>query len=150
MLSGAIIRAAKGRPYVVTLPRLTVVLPPLRTYVLYAILVLAQSERCSRKGEENTHMTQNRMITVSFPSALRARVEGRTSITVTGQTVREVIDALDRDFPGLRFNLCHETGELRPYVNIFVNSQNIRYLQGLDTEIAPGARLHILPSVAGG
>lgn len=95
-------------------------------------------------------MTQNRMITVSFPSALRARVEGRTSITVTGQTVREVIDALDRDFPGLRFNLCHETGELRPYVNIFVNSQNIRYLQGLDTEIAPGARLHILPSVAGG
>ena len=90
------------------------------------------------------------MITVSFPSALRARVEGRTSITVTGQTVREVIDALDHDFPGLRFNLCHETGELRPYVNIFVNSQNIRYLQGLDTQVSPGARLHILPSVAGG
>jgi sulfur-carrier protein len=95
-------------------------------------------------------MTQDMPITVSIPSALRARVEGRTSITVTGQTVREVINALDHDFPGLRFNLCHETGELRPYVNIFLNSKNIRYLQGLDTQVSPGARLQILPSVAGG
>lgn len=89
-------------------------------------------------------------ITVSLPTALRSRAGNRASILVTGQTVREVIDALEHDFPGLRFNLCHETGELRPYVSIFLNLANIRYLQGLDTPVAPGARIHILQSVAGG
>ena len=57
---------------------------------------------------------------------------------------------IDQDYPGLRFNLCHETGELRPFVNIFLNRENIRYLQGLDTPITAGATVHILQSVAGG
>ena len=61
-----------------------------------------------------------------------------------------IIDELDRNYPGLRFNLCHETGELRPFVNIFLNRENIRYLQGLDTLVTPGATVHILQSVAGG
>jgi molybdopterin synthase sulfur carrier subunit len=64
--------------------------------------------------------------------------------------VREIIDALDRDFPGLRFNLCYETGELRSYVNIFVEKENIRYLQGLETVVTTGVTLHIIQSVAGG
>lgn len=68
----------------------------------------------------------------------------------TGRTVREIIDALEHDFPGVRFNLCYETGELRPFVNIFLNRENIRYLQGLDTPVPNGATLHILQSVAGG
>ena len=89
-------------------------------------------------------------ITVSFPGALRAKVGNRASVGVTGRTVREVIDALEHEFPGLRFNLCYETGELRPYVNVFLNRANIRYLQGLDTPVSPGARIHILQSVAGG
>lgn len=89
-------------------------------------------------------------ITVSFPGALRSRVGNRSSVGVTGRTVREVIDALEQEFPGLRFNLCYETGELRPYVNVFLNRANIRYLQGLDTPVSPGARIHILQSVAGG
>jgi sulfur-carrier protein len=89
-------------------------------------------------------------ITVSFPGALRAKVGNRASIDVTGRTVREVIEALEREVPGLRFNLCYETGELRPYVNVFLNRANIRYLQGLDTPVSPGARIYILQSVAGG
>ncbi len=89
-------------------------------------------------------------VTVSLPNPLRAKVGNHTSVTVTGQTVREIIDALEANFPGLRFSLCYETGELRPFVNIFVDRENIRYLQGLDTAVAPGAKIHILPSVAGG
>jgi molybdopterin converting factor small subunit len=50
----------------------------------------------------------------------------------------------------MRFHLCYETGELRPYVNIFVDGENVRYLQGLQTPVAPGARLHVIESVAGG
>ncbi len=57
---------------------------------------------------------------------------------------------LDHDYPGLGFNLCYETGELRPYVNIFLDRENIRYLQGLETPVQMGATIHILQSVAGG
>jgi sulfur-carrier protein len=88
--------------------------------------------------------------TVSLPGALRSRVGNRSPVTVAGHTIREVIDALDREFPGLRFNLCYETGELRPYVSIFLNLANVRSLQGLDTLVPSGARIHILQSVAGG
>lgn len=87
---------------------------------------------------------------VSFPIALRAKVGNRDTVMATGRTIREIIDALDHDFPGVRFSLCHETGELRPFVNIFLNRENIRYLQGLDTPVQSGATLHILQSVAGG
>lgn len=89
-------------------------------------------------------------IVVSFPDALRARVGNRRGVTASGRTVRDIIDALEQDFPGIRFNLCYETGELRPYVNIFLDRQNIRYLQGLDTPITSGSNMHILQSVAGG
>jgi len=89
-------------------------------------------------------------ITVTFPDALRKRVGNQKSVTASGHTVREIIDALEQDFPGLRFNLCYETGELRPFVNIFLNRENIRYLQGLDTLVFSGATLYILQSVAGG
>ena len=89
-------------------------------------------------------------VTVSLPNALHARTGGRRSMPVAGRTIREIIDALDQTYPGLRFNLCHETGELRPFVNIFLNRENIRYLQGLDTPVTPGATVHILQSVAGG
>ena len=64
--------------------------------------------------------------------------------------MREVIASLERAYPGLRFNLLYETGELRVFVNIFLGRENIRYLQGLDTPVRNGDVLHILPSVAGG
>ena len=88
--------------------------------------------------------------TVSLPNALRARAGNRRTVVVNGSTIREIIAALDHDFPGLRFNLCYETGELRSYVNIFLDGENIRYLDGLDTLVRNGATIHILQSVAGG
>jgi sulfur-carrier protein len=88
--------------------------------------------------------------TVILPYVLREKVDNQKSIVVAGSTIREIIDALDHDFPGLGFNLCHETGELRPYVNIFLDRENIRYRQGLETPVQRGATIHILQSVAGG
>lgn len=89
-------------------------------------------------------------VTVFLPSTLRAKVGNRPSVMVQGSTIREVINALEQAYPGLRFNLCYESGELRPFVNIFLARENIRYLQGLETPVPPGALLYILPSVAGG
>jgi sulfur-carrier protein len=88
--------------------------------------------------------------TVILPHVLRERAGNRKSISIVGSTIREIIDALDHDYPGLGFNLCYETGELRPYVNIFLERENIRFLQGLETPVQMGATIYILQSVAGG
>ena len=88
--------------------------------------------------------------TVILPYVLREKAGNRKSITVAGSSIREIIDELDHDYPGLGFHLCYETGELRPYVNIFLNRENIRSLQGLETPVQMGATIHILQSVAGG
>jgi molybdopterin synthase sulfur carrier subunit len=89
-------------------------------------------------------------VTVYLPPVLRERTGNQARVSIEGATVRDLIEALERAYPGLRFHLCHETGELRPYVNIFIEKDNIRYLQGLDTPLQAGARVRILPSVAGG
>lgn len=89
-------------------------------------------------------------VTVFLPGPLQAKVGNQSKLAVSGCTVREVIDTLDQAYPGLRFQLCYESGELRPFVNIFVQRENIRYLQGLDTPIASGEQVSIFPSVAGG
>lgn len=89
-------------------------------------------------------------VQVTIPHALRSKVGHRRTVMASGYTVREILDSLEHNFPGLGFNLCYETGELRPFVNIFLEGENIRYLQGLDTPVTASATLHILPSVAGG
>jgi len=89
-------------------------------------------------------------VTVLIPPALLTRTGQRRQVRASGRTVREVIASLDAQYPGLRFNLCHETGELRPFVNIFRDGQNIRYLDMLDTPVQPDTYLQIFPSVAGG
>jgi molybdopterin synthase sulfur carrier subunit len=89
-------------------------------------------------------------VTIRIPPALVSRTGGARYVSASGHTVREVIQSLGRTYPGLLFNLCFETGELREYVNVFVEDEDVRYLQGMDTEVPEGAKLYILQSVAGG
>lgn len=89
-------------------------------------------------------------VTVMLPSVLRPRTGGRSAVEASGATVRAVVASLESQYPGLGFNLLYETGELRPFVNIFVGGENIRYLQGLETVVPDGATLRIIQSVAGG
>lgn len=90
------------------------------------------------------------VVAVTIPAVLRNRTGNRASVRVAGRTVREVIEALEQEYPGLRFNLCYETGELREFVNIFVGRENVRYLNELETPVTSGTTIHILQSVAGG
>ena len=92
----------------------------------------------------------NGCVSVRIPSQLLNRTGQRKVIPVSAETVRDVIEALEREYPGLRFNICNETGELRSFVNIFVGTEDVRYLQGLDTPLSPGTTVHIFHSVAGG
>lgn len=88
--------------------------------------------------------------TVHLPGPLRDLTGGRPALSARGETVRALIDDLERRHPGLGFRLCEETGTLRPFVNIFVENENVRDLQGLDTPVPGGARVFVLHSVAGG
>ncbi|MBE3559313.1 MAG: MoaD/ThiS family protein [Ktedonobacteraceae bacterium] len=88
--------------------------------------------------------------TVILPAILREKAGNQKRVEVGCGTVREIIAELERRFPGMQFSLCYETGELRPYVNIYLERENIRSLQGLETPVQAGASVRILPSVAGG
>lgn len=90
------------------------------------------------------------MVRVNIPSQLLARTGHRRSVDADGATIRSIVDSLERAYPGLRFNLCLETGDLRPYVNVFLGQEDVRYLQGLDTPVSPDDTIHIFHSVAGG
>jgi len=92
----------------------------------------------------------SREVTVEIPAALRFRTGDCARVVVPAGTIRDIILALEERFPGIRFNLCLETGELRPFVNVFVNGENVRYLKGIETDVPEGATVHIFPSVAGG
>jgi molybdopterin synthase sulfur carrier subunit len=90
-------------------------------------------------------------ITVRIPTPLRKLTgEQDTIIAEHNGTLAELIDALERDYPGLKERLCDETGELRRFVNIYVNGEDVRFLSGLQTALAPGNEVSIVPAVAGG
>ncbi|MBI3287247.1 MAG: MoaD/ThiS family protein [Chloroflexi bacterium] len=89
-------------------------------------------------------------VEVHLPPAVRRTAGHRAVVAAKGATVRQLLDDLERQYPGMRFHVCHETGELRPHVNIFVNSENIRYLQQLDTPLSGGEVVYILHAISGG
>jgi sulfur-carrier protein len=81
---------------------------------------------------------------------LRAQADGQATVAVDGATVGEVFSALVERYPGLRGNLLDDSGSLHKFVNVYKDDDDIRYLDGLDTKLADGDVLSILPAVAGG
>lgn len=90
------------------------------------------------------------MIILKIPSPLRSYTQGQNEIPVKGSTVDEAIQDLVEQHPSLRPHLFNNDGELRPFVNLFINDENIRDLQGAQTPIHDGDMLKLIPSIAGG
>jgi len=90
------------------------------------------------------------MATVYVPSPLRRLTSGRSKVTVPGTTVGELLTELERQYPGIRQQVCDETGEVRSFVNVFVNGTEIRQLQGQATPLADADEVSIIPAMAGG
>lgn len=90
------------------------------------------------------------MIVVRIPSALRPYAEGQKEVTVEAGSVETALQVLTQRFPAIRPHLYDETGALRQYVNLFVNEQDVRGLQGEATALKSGDRMMIVPSIAGG
>jgi molybdopterin converting factor small subunit len=90
------------------------------------------------------------MTTVWIPQVLRANVGGVKTVDVEGSTVGEVVRALVDRHPALTTQLLTEDGDLNRFVNVYVDGQDVRYLQGLDTPVGATGDVRILPAMAGG
>ena len=89
-------------------------------------------------------------VLVKIPTQLRAAAGGETETEVDGQTVQEVLDSLFDRFDELRARIAEDDGSLRRFVNVYLAGEDIRFLDGLQTPVADGSELTILPAVAGG
>ena len=90
------------------------------------------------------------MSTVRFPAVLRATVGGAREVEAAGSTIGEVLDTLTGAYPALRDQLFAEDGELNRFVNVYLNGQDVRYLDGRGTPVADGDEVRLLPAMAGG
>jgi molybdopterin converting factor small subunit len=88
-------------------------------------------------------------VTVQIPTPMREQAGGNGEVAVSSGTVKAVLDALIAAHPALGPKLF-DAGRLRPYVNVFVNDEDIRYLDDLDTAVADGQVVALIPAVAGG
>lgn len=88
--------------------------------------------------------------TVRIPTPLRTATGGEATVSAEGATLREVLADLERQHPGIGERLLDEHGELRRFVNVFVDDEDVRFQQGLDTPVPDGTTVSIIPAVAGG
>jgi molybdopterin synthase sulfur carrier subunit len=89
-------------------------------------------------------------VLVRIPTPLRRVTNGVGEVHATGGDVAGVIDDLERQFPGLRERLVEESGELRRFINIYVNQEDVRFLSGKETSVKDGDEVSIVPAIAGG
>ena len=90
------------------------------------------------------------MTTLRIPSPLRPYANGVSELQIQAENVGQAIEKLTEQYPPLRTHLFSEEGELRPFVNLFLNDEDVRHLQGQETPLHDGDKLMILPSIAGG
>ncbi len=89
-------------------------------------------------------------VTVRIPTPLRKLTNELDIVSGDGGTLIACIDSLEEQYPGLQERLCDEAGELRRFVNVYINGEDVRFLAGLETALSAGDEVSIVPAVAGG
>ncbi len=89
-------------------------------------------------------------VVVRIPTPLRRMTNGQDKVELQEAALSAMIETLEADYPGIKERLIDENGELRYFVNIYLNGEDVRFLQGLDTAAAAGDEISIVPAVAGG
>jgi sulfur-carrier protein len=87
---------------------------------------------------------------VRIPAPLRKLTNDQAVVEVNGSTIQELLSGLEKQYPGLKERICDDSGQIRRFVNIFVNGEDIRFKQGPATPVADGAEVSIIPAIAGG
>lgn len=95
-------------------------------------------------------MSDQQDVVVLIPTPLRRFTDGQARVSVAGANVETVLDALEAQFPGIGERLRDDSGQVRRFVNVFVNGQSIRDGDGLQTPLSPGDEVGIIPAMAGG
>jgi sulfur-carrier protein len=90
------------------------------------------------------------MIKVRIPTPLRPLTKGQGEVEIAAASIVDLIDSLNAAHPGIKSRLCDDSGELRRFVNIYVNEEDIRFLKGKDTSLKAGDEVSIVPAIAGG
>ena len=89
-------------------------------------------------------------VLVRIPTPLRSVTKGSAEVQAKGATVADLVEDLERQFSGLRDRLMDEKGELRRFINVYVNEEDVRFLQGKTTALKDGDTVSIVPAIAGG
>lgn len=89
-------------------------------------------------------------VNVRIPTILRTYTGGQAEVSAEGATLAEVLADLDRNHQGIAARVLDDTGKLRRFVNVYVNDDDVRFAEGLETETPDGAGVSIIPAVAGG
>jgi len=89
-------------------------------------------------------------VSVLIPTVLRKHTAGKDQVAAQGANVREILRDLETQFRGFTQNLYAQDGDLKPFINIYVNEEDIRFLQDLDTPVRSNDTVTILPAIAGG
>ena len=89
-------------------------------------------------------------VTVRIPGPLRRITHGENKVEVEGENLGGLISALEDQYPGMRERLLDEEGKLRYFVNLYLNNEDVRFLEGLETALKAGDEVSIVPAVAGG
>ncbi|PYV86590.1 MAG: molybdopterin synthase sulfur carrier subunit [Acidobacteria bacterium] len=89
-------------------------------------------------------------IQVRIPVQLRTLTNGEEVVSASGKSVLEIIEDIERKYPGVKDRICEADGKVRRFVNIFVNAEDIRFLDNLQTPISDDDEVSIIPAIAGG
>ena len=89
-------------------------------------------------------------VSVRLPTVLRPAANGQSAVEASGVSVGEVVQSLIAEYPGLQENLVDGEGDIRKFVNVYLNDEDIRFIDKLDTPVSNGDEVAILPAVAGG
>jgi sulfur-carrier protein len=89
-------------------------------------------------------------VEVKIPTVLRKHTDGQATVPAAGGTLRELIDDIAQRFPEFRDQVVSDDGDLHRFINVYVNDEDVRYLESMDTKISDGDTVAILPAVAGG
>ena len=89
-------------------------------------------------------------VQVRIPTPLRKLTDGADSVSASGDTIAAIVQDLERRHPGLKDRICDEAGKIRRFVNVYVNGDDIRFLNNLDTPVKDGDEISIVPAIAGG
>ncbi|HVO33448.1 MAG TPA: ubiquitin-like small modifier protein 1 [Elusimicrobiota bacterium] len=87
---------------------------------------------------------------VRIPAPLRKLTKEQPVVDIAGKNIEEVLANLEKQYPGIKERICDENGQIRRFINVFVNGEDIRFKEGAKTSVSEGAEISIIPAIAGG